>query len=197
MRFLVPIMLVAMLSGCGWVYQVGNGGSSDYDISEAKIEVQDFEFTEQSGEPFGSTELQGQYWLASFIFTYCPTVCPTMTPNMSRLQAVMEDEGVDMSFVSFTVDPERDTSDHLYSYAENNGANHETWKFLTGYEFEEISEFALESFKVPVQQIEDSEDILHPTSFFLIDPDGTIIRKYDGLQTNQESIIDDLLKTIQ
>ncbi|MFD2510464.1 SCO family protein [Halalkalibacter alkalisediminis] len=178
------------------MYEVGSGGSSEFDISKAEMSTMDFEFINQDGAPYGTEQLQGQYWLANLIFTYCPSVCPTMTPNMERLQTAMNAEGVEMSFISFTVDPERDTAEALYSYGSNVGADFASWQFLTGYTTEQITEFAAESFKTPVQHIDGSEDIVHSTSFFLVDPDGNVIRKYDGLQSNQESIIVDLMNTV-
>ncbi|WP_227936793.1 SCO family protein [Alkalihalobacillus deserti] len=179
------------------MYQVGSGGSSEYDISKAEMKTMNFEFINQNGTAYGTEQLQGQYWLANLIFTHCPSVCPTMTPNMQRLQAAMKEEGIEMSFISFTVDPERDTPEALYSYGNNVGADLTSWQFLSGYTIEQITEFAAESFKTPVQHIDDSDDIVHSTSFFLVDPNGNVIRKYDGLQSNQKPIIDDLLKTVK
>ncbi|MET3507754.1 SCO family protein [Halalkalibacter oceani] len=195
-RLLLFVGLVVVLSGCGWMYELGGGGSSDFDIAEAGLAVPEFNFVDQDGEPYGTEQLTGQYWLANLIFTHCPSVCPTMTPNMRNLQTAMQEEGIEMGYISFTVDPERDTPELLKSYATNVGANGETWKFLTGYEVEEITELSMTAFASPVQPLDDG-DIGHTTAFFLIDPEGNVIRKYDGLQTDQEPIIDDLMDTVQ
>src|SRR5687767_13996574 len=40
---------------------------------------------DQDGESFGSAELQGQVWVAGFIFTRCPTICSAITTTMSRM----------------------------------------------------------------------------------------------------------------
>ncbi|NEU29702.1 SCO family protein [bacterium LRH843] len=191
------LFLLLLLSGCGWMYQMGGDSSSSFDISKAEMKVPEFEFTNQEGVAYGTKQLEGTYWLADMIFTYCPSVCPTMTPNMQRLQATMQDEGVDMNFISFTVDPERDTPEHLKKYGVNVGADLNSWQFLTGYSLDEITQFAEDSFKTIVQHIEGSDDIMHSTSFFLIDPEGNIIRKYDGLQSDQKPIIADILKTVR
>src|SRR5690625_2722567 len=104
-RLSVYALLIFLLSGCGWVYAIG-GSASAFDTTKAGLEVSPFNFTEQDGEDFGKAELEGEYWLADMIFTNCPSVCPTMTPNMKRLQETAKEEGVEMSFVAFTVDPE-------------------------------------------------------------------------------------------
>lgn len=197
MRQFTALLFVLFLGGCGWLYQVGGGSSSEFDISAAEMEVPSFEFTNQNGQAYGTKQLAGQYWLANMIFTYCPSVCPTMTPNMQRLQTAMQEDGIEMSFISFTVDPERDTPEHLLKYGTNVGADLKSWHFLTGYTQEEIAQFAEKGFKTLVQDVEDGEDIMHSTSFFLVDPEGNVVRKYDGLQANQELIIEDLIQTVK
>ncbi len=192
------VLFMSFLSGCGWVYEIGANGEesgSITDMSDAGNEVEPFQFINEAGELFGAEQLAGGYWVANFIFTNCPSVCPLMTPNMLSLQDEMIAADVPVTFISFTVDPERDTPETLQAYGGNIGADLESWHFLTGYDEAEISEFALDSFLSVVQPSED--DIIHPTYFFLIDPEGLIIRKYDGLTTDQGAIIADLKETIQ
>jgi protein SCO1/2 len=55
----------------------------------------------------------------------------------------------------------------------------------------------MDAFKSPVQYDEAADDFLHSTSFFLVDPEGQVIRKYDGLQSNQEPFIKDLKETVE
>ncbi|WP_088103557.1 SCO family protein [Halalkalibacter urbisdiaboli] len=197
MKVVFVLFSILLLGGCGWLYQTGNNSSSEFDISAADMEVPDFQYVNQNEEAFGTEQLSGHYWLANMIFTNCPSVCPTMTPNMRNLQNAMLDEGVDMKFVTFTIDPKRDTPELLKAYGTNVGANFKYWNFITGYTNEEIATFAMETFKTTVQYIEEEDDFVHPTSFFLVDPGGKIIRKYDGLQSNQEGIIKDLKQTVQ
>ncbi|MED4083095.1 SCO family protein [Halalkalibacterium halodurans] len=192
------VLFMFILSGCNWMYSTGNSSNAnDFDLSSAGLTVPDFEFTNQLGERFGSPQLDGQYWLATMAFTNCPSVCPTMIPNMKNLQDEMIAKGIEMKFVMFTVDPETDTPDHLKTYSENVGADHSYWHFLTGYEFEEIQELSLEAFKSPVEQVEESNDIMHSTRFFLVNPEGLVIRAYDGLESNQKEIIRDLLEAVK
>lgn len=195
-KIVATLLLLLVLSGCGWVYELGNGKSSEFDISSANIQVAPFEFINEAGEGYGTEQLEGQYWLANMIFTSCPTVCPTMTPNMQRLQTAMLDDEIPVTFVSFTVDPETDSPEVLQSYGTNVGADLDSWHFLSGYSSDEISDFAKESFATVVQD-PGEEDIIHPTSFFLVDPSGKVVRKYNGLQANQEDIIADLKATIE
>ena len=74
--------------------------------------------------------MKGKIWVADFIFTNCPTICPAMTQEMARLQSEFAADPV--YFVSFSVDPERDTAEVLTRYAKAYGADDRRWHFLTG-----------------------------------------------------------------
>ncbi|MFC5712534.1 SCO family protein [Thalassorhabdus alkalitolerans] len=190
-QLLIFMGMIFLLSGCGWLY-ASPAAESEYDISEADMQVEDFEYTNQHGESFGLSELEGDYWLASMIFTRCPSVCPLMTPNKLNLQGELEEEGVPVQIVSFTVDPEFDTPERLLNYGENYNVDFSNWNFLTGYSDEEIEEFAQSSFRSVVQKVPEEEDIVHATSFFLVDGEGQVIRKYDGLDNDTSPIVEDL-----
>ncbi|KMK74764.1 SCO family protein [Alkalihalobacillus pseudalcaliphilus] len=194
----IVLLGVLLLSGCGWIYELGGSELNDeYDYAKYDAHIPSFTFTNQEGESFGSEDLADNYYLANMVFTFCTTVCPVMTPNMLHLQKALEEEGVDIQFVTFTVDPERDTPEHLKNYGTNVGANLETWHFLSGYDQKEIMEFSVEGFKQPVQPYPDGSDIGHSTRFFLINKEGQVIRSYNGMQPQQEPIIEDIIKVIE
>ena len=48
-----------------------------------------------------------------------------------------------------------------------------------------------------MQPLEDNDDIMHSTRFFLIDRNGDVIRLYDGLAVDQSPIQEDLLNVIE
>lgn len=91
-----------------------------------------FQLTDQDGRAFGSKDLAGHVWVASFIFTRCQTVCPRVTAQMARVQARTRDLEPALHLVSFSVDPEHDTPARLAAYAQANRANPRMWTFLTG-----------------------------------------------------------------
>ncbi|CAH0120832.1 SCO1 protein [Paenibacillus sp. CECT 9249] len=156
-------------------------------------QVVPFEAVNQSGDPMSLSHLKGKVWIADFIFTYCATVCPTMTANMSELQTRLKSAGVEAELVSFSVDPERDDPAALKQYLLKFDADFSNWHALTGYEFNEIKTFALDSFKTVVAEDTSSDQVIHGTSFFLIDPSGTVVAKYDGMtDTPYDQIIRDV-----
>ena len=165
----VPAMLL-IVTGCG---------KPEFKAS-VNWQVQDFNFIDQEGRPLGLDDLRGSVWLADFIFTNCYTVCPPMTMNMKQLQQKLKESGADVKIVSFTVDPERDTPEVLKKYGESYQADFSNWHFLTGYTQEEIQKFSVDSFKSIVQNEKGTDQVIHGTSFFLVDPAGTVVKRYDG-----------------
>jgi protein SCO1/2 len=184
--FIVLIVSILILSACG-------GEPIETNMSE---DVQDFEFTTQDNETLRLDDLKGDYWIADFIFTNCETECLPMTSNMSYLQDELAEEGIDVQFVSFSIEPDYDTPEVLREYGESFGADFNNWHFTTGYDFETIKNFAISSFKsLVVEAAEGTDQITHAISFYLVNPDGEVIKSYNGLNHSEmDSIINDMKK---
>lgn len=159
--------------------------------------VADFEFENQDNEAFGRKNLENDWWTAYFLYTNCEIVCPTTTPHMASLQEELNDAGIDINIVSFTVDPEHDTPEVLKKYAEENQADLSNWSFLTGYDFDDIKELSEKSFKSSLEGGgPEGMEYSHSTNFFLINPEGKVIKRYDGMNMNEvDKLINDL-KTV-
>ena len=88
----------------------------------AHQQLPDFSLTDQRGGTLCTlSNLHDKIWVADFIFTSCGTICPPMTIEMARLQDEFAAE--DLHFVSFSVDPEQDTPEVLFRYADYYGAD--------------------------------------------------------------------------
>lgn len=178
------LMFVLLLVACG-------GEDIETNMSE---DVGDFEFTTQDNEKFGLNDLDGEWWVADFVFTNCTTVCLPMTSNMSALQDKLKDKNLDAQFVSFSVDPEHDTPEVLKEYAADYDADLNNWTFLTGYDFQTIKELSIKSFKsMLAEPLPDDDQVTHGTSFFLVNPEGEVVKKYSGIdQAEIDEIVEDL-----
>ena len=65
--------------------------------------------------------------------------------------------------------------------------------FLTGYTRPEIEKFAKKNFQALVTKPENNTQVIHGTSFYLVDKSGKVVKKYSGLQnTPYEDIIRDI-----
>ena len=90
-------------------------------------------------------------------------------------QQLADTKGI--AFVSFSVDPERDTPEVLAAYAKRYGAADPRWRLLTG-DRPQIARLARECFRLDVKlpgAEEDPNAILHSTRFVLVGP-GLAIR---------------------
>ncbi|MDE0683771.1 MAG: SCO family protein [Candidatus Poribacteria bacterium] len=140
-----------------------------------EVSVPDFSLTNQQGEPLGLSDMAGKIWIADFIFTNCPTICPAMTQEMARLQSEFVADPV--YFVSFSVDPERDTSKVLSRYAKAYGADDRRWHFLTG-DKAHIYQLAEQGFSLAAGH--KGSEVLHSPRFVLVKADGNIHDYYDS-----------------
>ena len=153
--------------------------------------VSDIELVNQLGDTVNLYDIQNRMIVANFFFTRCPTICPTMTRNMAKLQQSFSrlKEGrrvIDSSvvrFISFSVDPERDTVAQLKQYADKFGVNHDNWWMLTGSK-KSIYDFALNELKLGLQDGEGVDSsFIHSQKFVLIDRDKIVRGYYNGLDT--------------
>lgn len=187
----VPIILAILLGGCG-KDDVNKGIETS--MSE---DIPHFEYTNQNEEDFGTSDLEGKWWIADFIFTNCTSVCLPMTTNMAVLQEKLKEEDIDVELVSFSVDPDYDTPEVLNAYSKQYDADLDNWNFLTGYDFQTVKELSIKSFRSLIQEPEEGDDqVLHGTSFFLVNPEGELIKNYSGLDVEvMDEIVADLKLT--
>jgi len=141
----------------------------------AHQQLPDFSLTDQRGAPFALSNLHDKIWVADFIFTSCGTICPPMTIEMARLQDEFAAE--DLHFVSFSVDPEQDTPEVLFRYADYYGADASRWSFLTGQK-DTIYQLAHEGFNLAAGHR--GSEILHSTRFVLVDRNQQLRGYYDS-----------------
>jgi len=140
--------------------------------------VPDFSFVDQDGKTVAESDLKGKVWVADFIFTRCPGPCPIMNSRYAELDRNFQKSG-QLKLVSFTVDPEFDTSTILKRCATKYEASNR-WHFLTG-EKDKLYGLAIEGFQLAIQDPKSvASDFVHSTKFALVDADGVIRGYYDG-----------------
>ncbi len=140
-----------------------------------------FELTDQEARPFGSRDLAGRVWIASFIFTRCETVCPAVTRQMARVQARTRNLEPALHLVSFSVDPAYDTPARLAAYARLYRASPRMWTFLTG-PADAVQETVERGLRVSMGRVEGDPSpaaISHGTHLVLVDGQARIRGYYD------------------
>lgn len=170
---IVTIVLVAV--GCAQK-EMAIPEATDWPIKE-------FSFTNQEGDAVSLSDLKGKVWIADFIFTNCADVCLPMTSNMKKLQTMVAEEQLkNVEFISFSVDPAYDKPKILKDYGNRFKADYTNWNLLTGYSQKEIETFAKDNFKAHVMKPKEGDQVVHGTSFYLVDQKGTVVKQYTGLQ---------------
>lgn len=150
--------------------------------------VPSFELIDGFGKPFGSKDLQGKIYMASFMFTSCPTTCPGLIERMKVAQKRLKGLGQKVALLSISVDPDYDTPDVLFKYARKNKANPYVWKFLTGNR-SDLEALLIDGFQVPMGEKELVEgvvgdeklsllDIVHSEKLVLVDEKGMVRGHY-------------------
>ena len=130
------------------------------------------------------SDWKGKIIIADFFFTSCPSICPTLTRNMKKLQDAFNKTDSIVRFVSFTVDPIRDSATRLKAYGDKYNINHDTWWMLTGSK-SGIYNLALNEFKANIAQAEGLDTaFIHTDKFFLLDKDRVVRGWYSGLDSS-------------
>jgi protein SCO1/2 len=148
-----------------------------------------FSLVAEDGKAFGKDDLLGRVWVADFVFTSCSDACPRLQAKMKGLQdrLIPPEQGGNISLLSISVDPERDTPQKLKQYAETFGARPGLWRSLTGDQ-KEVERTVVRGFhtamaKVPAEGADPhlaAFEIMHGERLVLVDRLGRIRGYYDA-----------------
>lgn len=128
-----------------------------------------FSLVNQYGDAVTDQDVITGLTLIYFGYTYCPDVCPLDTQRNLDAIDILDEQGVDVTPVFITIDPERDTVLALNDYA---SVSHERLIALTGTP--EQTKTASKAYKTYYRKNGEGEDYLmdHSTQSYLMDPSG-------------------------
>jgi protein SCO1 len=89
---------------------------------------------DQNGQTrrFYSDALENRVVLLNVIFTRCEDACPLITRKLREVRQALGEQADQVTFISLTSDPTRDTPAVLKAYSLKQGADDPQWLFLTG-----------------------------------------------------------------
>jgi protein SCO1/2 len=163
--------------------------------------VPSFTLTERSGKNISNKDLAGKIWVADFVYTTCPGPCPLVTANLAKIQAAVADDP-HVQLVTFTVDPQTDTTAVLSAYADKYGADPNRWWFLTGPE-KPLYDLIQNGFFQVVQDNRGKPPepgqftVTHSTYFVLVDENGYVRNSYDGVSGDGRAELLKGIKTLE
>lgn len=185
--WIVCLLLAVLAAGCSRLSVKDTLHDSAYDLTDQFDEAVTF-----------PASYAGKVMLVGYVYTHCPDICPVITYNMRDVQRALPDEE-DLLLVSISFDPDRDTPDILYQYAENYRLNKENWRLLTGDRREVetlLNKLSITTVKTPTRFAEDDTPIYfidHTDRVTLIDKKGQIRRNYPGSDLRSDEVINDIL----
>ena len=136
-----------------------------------------FEFQNQHGAVTTQAAFKGHVWIADFMYTTCTSACPILTSKLVRLQRQLTAK--ELRFVSFSVDPEHDTSEALLAYAATWNAPEARWSLLRTTA-PTLTALARDMHVAVEAQSDVKDPILHSSLFFLVDTEGAVRGIYDS-----------------
>ncbi|MDH5750908.1 MAG: SCO family protein [Deltaproteobacteria bacterium] len=133
----------------------------------------DFAMQDHEGRPSSLKDFRGQVLLVGFGYTHCPDICPTMLSSMVGVDRLLPQTGDRLRFMFVTLDPGRDTAEHLKGYLEYFG---ERFVGMTGTE-EQVAA-AARKYKVRYKSRQVGGElgylIDHSAFVFLVDQEGRL-----------------------
>jgi protein SCO1 len=78
--------------------------------------AKDITLTGPGGKPVSLSDFKGKLVVLYFGYTYCPDVCPTTLAELAQAMRKLGKKADQVQVVMVTVDPDRDTPEHLAEY---------------------------------------------------------------------------------
>ena len=152
--------------------------------------VVDFKFQNQLGKTVSLSDIPGKVIVADFFFTRCPSICPKLTANIRKLQDALSSKDqfkqlnpAFVQFISFSVDPERDSVPVLKAYGDKMGVNPEIWWLLTGPK-KKVYDFSIDELKLGLVDGEGVDsNFIHTQKLVLLDKEHVVRGYYNGLDS--------------
>ncbi|MCB0539087.1 MAG: SCO family protein [Bacteroidetes bacterium] len=153
---------------------------------------------DQLGNEFNTQQLKGKVHVANFFFASCPVVCPKMTEETKEVWKAFENQKEHINFVSYSIDPKRDTIERLYNFAERFGLENTNWYFVNVGK-ENVYMLARSDYKITaIQANEGKSDYIHSQLLALVDKDLLIRGYYDSTDPKEiKQLIKDIKKIIK
>ena len=158
-------------------------------------ELPDVALIDQNNQRRSLLEWRGKLTLVTFTYTSCPLAnfCPLMDQNFATIQrAAAEDPALkgNVSLLTITFDPEKDTPAVLAAHAKRLKADPAVWTFLTG-DLVTIHRLA-GRFGVAVIRKDGAVEISHNLRTAFVGTDGRIRRFYSGNDWTPSTVLGDL-----
>lgn len=157
--------------------------------------VPEFQYLNQDSMIIKSSDIKNKIWVADFFFTNCPTICPPMTSNMDVLAEATADLSDHVQFLSFSIDPKRDTPARMREYMKARDIKAPNWYFMTGEE--DATHLLAKSFFNGAERNSEADGGFGHTDYFaLVDTKGHVRGIYQGTSIEQMDVLDNDIRKL-
>ena len=139
-----------------------------------------YSFINQDNQTLTSEATRGQFTIYSFTYTNCPASCSNSNETIKEIQSRLGEvklNGIPVSFVTVSIDPDRDTPAVLKAYGESLGADFAHWKFVTTNNKDLLKTIVGAGFETYYEDKGDGNFAFDP-GFVLVDGWGVIRAEY-------------------
>ncbi len=192
---LAALAAIAVLAAGYGVFMLGAARQSNLGLPGAVKIGAPFELTRMDGSHFSSKALAGKPYAIFFGFTNCPDICPTTLLEMTEHLQALGPKANDLNVLFVTVDPTRDTAEHLKLYL---SAFDPRIIGLTGTP-DEIKAVA-KSYHVYYEKVPSTDGsdytMNHTASVYLMDKDSNLVStlSFQEPQEARQTKLENLLK---
>ena len=131
---LSALLVITALSGC-----IGGHDDEEYEFHGLEFDpaspAPDFTLIDQNGNEVSMSDFDDKVVVLAFTYTACPDICLTIEANLHHINTEMADEE-DLVILSMTIDPVRDTPEHLWGWTNVRGYD---WPHLTSHNHSELA----------------------------------------------------------
>ncbi len=170
--FLAGTWLALATAGAGFAHEPPPGMKA---VKPPPSVRRAFSLVQHDGQAVTDRTFHGKTLLIFFGFTTCPDVCPVGLAVMSQVAKHLERDGIEVTPVFITVDPERDTPPLLTHYVKQ---FHPRMVGLTGSRENISNAAAAFGVQFGVQKSTDTYYVWHSSNTFLVGPRGELLATF-------------------
>ena len=160
---------------------------SEGEFSDKSIYQLTGSWIDQNDKTIKLGKFQGKKVVLAMFFASCTYACPIILNDMQKVEKNLSKENLmNTQFVFASIDPDRDSPDKLFQYAQKKNLDLNRWTLLTGKNDDILELAALLGFKY---RKDANGDFSHTNMITLLNEKGEIVYQVIGLNQDIKEII--------
>ncbi len=148
---------------------------------------------DQNGKNVRLSEIHKGPVVIGMVYTSCPHACPMTISKMQVIRDLMKEKGIkNVRFVLASFDYEKDKADKLLSYMKTRDLNPKEWTFLAPKSEQDARELSV-VLGISYRKLDDGH-FSHSNVLTLLDSNGLVKAKLEGLSTDPTDFIESALR---